>query len=152
MIDANHRVGKSSGEVDEIVEMLDTRVDARDQIVSSQMFETGAPRSVHKVASVAKISDTTNVGVVHVTLKHLCSVGIGEMTFGDDAVRVTGLVGESLNPLRLVSGVWNAQRRLDVDRLRHVREADFGDIVFDPIMLRFDCVYVAQEAMDRIRL
>src|SRR5579871_3695947 len=74
------------------------------------------------------------------------------MTFGDDAMRITGLVSERLKPLRLVDWVWNAQRRLDVDRLRHVREADFGDIVFNPIMLGLDCVYVAQEAVDRIWL
>ena len=89
---------------------------------------------------------------MHVTIKHLCGVRIGKMTFRDDAMRVTGLVGESLKPLRFVDGIWNAERRLDVDRLRHVREADLGDIVFDPIVLRLDRVDVAEEAMDRVRL
>src|SRR5271156_1241619 len=116
------------------------------------MFETRAPRSVHKVASIAEISDASHVGVMHVTIKHLCGVRIRKMTFRDDAMRVTGLVGESLNPLRFVDGIWNAERRLDVDRLRHVREADLGDIVFDPIVLRLDRVDVAEEAMDRGRL
>jgi hypothetical protein len=67
-------------------------------------------------------------------------------------MRVTGLVRESLKPLRLADGVWNAKRRLDVDRFRHVREADFGDIVFNPIVLGLDSVYVTQEAVDRVWL
>ena len=74
------------------------------------------------------------------------------MALGDDAVRITGLVGESLKPLRLVDGVGNAERRLDVDRLRHIREADLGDIVVDPVVLRLQRVDVAEKAVDGVAL
>ena len=74
------------------------------------------------------------------------------MAFGDDAMRVTGLVGESLKPLRLIDGIGHAERRLDVDRLRHIREADLGDIVVDPIVLRLECVDIAKKAVDRVPL
>src|SRR5580658_3598974 len=132
--------------------MLDTRVYARDQIVLPQVFEAGAPGPVHKVASIAEVSDATHVGILHMSIKHLCGVRIGKMAFGDDAMRATGFVGKSLKPLRLIDGVWNAERRLNMNRFRHVREADLGDIVFDPIVLRLESVYVAQEAVDGGRL
>src|SRR5437667_934769 len=111
--------------------------------MSPQEFEASAPGAVHEVAAFAEISDAAHVGVLHVPIQHGFSVRIGKTAFRDDAVRITGLVGESLEPLRLVDWVWSAKRRLDVDRLRYIREADLGDIVFDPIVLRLQRVDIA---------
>src|SRR5208282_3465743 len=73
---------------------------------------------------------------------------MGQVALRDDAVRITGLVSESLKPLRLVDGVGGAKRRLDMDRLRHIREADLGDIVVDPIVLRLQCVDIAEKSVN----
>ena len=122
------------------------------RLCSPQVFEARAPGAVHKVASIAEISDATNVGILHLSIKHLCGVRIGKMAFGDDAMRITGFVGESLKPLRLVYRVRNAERRLNVNRFRHVREADLGDIILDPIVLRLESVDIAEKAVDGGRL
>src|SRR6516164_6782247 len=39
-----------------------------------------------------------------------------------------------------------------LDRLWHVGEADLGDVVLDPVMLRLDGIDIAEEGMDRIGL
>ena len=152
MIDAHQGVRESGGEIEEIVDEPDARVDARHQIMPLQEFEAGAPGAVHEVAAIAEIPDAAHVGVLHVPIEHRLGVGIGQVALRDDAVRITGLVGESLKPLRLVDGVRSAKRRLDVDRLRHIREADLGDIVVDPIVLRLQGVDIAEKSMDGVAL
>ncbi len=136
MIHADHRVRKSGGEVEEIVEVLYTRVDARDQIMSLQVFEARAPGAVDEIAAFSEISNAAHVSVLNLPIKNRVGVGIGQMAFRDNTMRIAGLVGESLEPLRLVDGIRNAKRRLDVHRLRHIREADLGEIVVYPIVLR----------------
>ncbi len=64
--------------------MLDTRVYARDQIVPPQVFEARAPGPVHKVASIAEVSDATHVGILNVSIKHLCGVRIAALTSAQD--------------------------------------------------------------------
>ena len=54
MIDADHRVRESGGKVEEIVEILDARVDARDKIMSLQMLEAGAPGAVDEVTAIRR--------------------------------------------------------------------------------------------------
>ena len=61
-------------------------------------------------------------------------------------------VGEGLEPARLVDGILDAERRLDMDRLGNVGEADLGDVVLDPVMLGLDGVDIAEEGMDGIGL
>ena len=81
-----------------------------------------------------------------------CGVSLGRVAFGDDALRITGPVGESLQPPGLVDRIRNAERSLDVDRLRDIGEADLGDIIVNPVVLGLQCVDVAEKRMDRVGL
>ncbi len=132
--------------------MLDARIDAGDEVVALQETETGTPGGVDEVAPLAEVADAPHVGVLHVPFEHRLGVRVGQVAFGDNAVRIAGPVGESLQPASLVDRIGDAERGLDVDRLRHVGETDLGDIVLDPVVLRLQRVDVAEKAVDRVRL
>ena len=74
------------------------------------------------------------------------------MAFGDDALRIAGLVGEGLQPGGLVHRIRGVDRRLHMDRLGHIGEADLGDVVLDEVVLRLERIGIRQEAMHGIRL
>ena len=61
-------------------------------------------------------------------------------------------VGEGLQPGGLVDRVGRVDRRLHMDRLRHVGEADLGDVVLDEVVLRLQRVGVGQEAVHGVGL
>ena len=89
---------------------------------------------------------------MHVPFQHRLGVRVGEVAFGDDALGIAGRVGEGLQPLGFVHGIGRAERRLDMDRLRHIGEANLRQIIVDPIVLRLQRVDIAEKAMDRVAL
>ena len=124
----------------------------RIEVVPLEELEAGAPGRVDEIAPIAEIADTAYVPIVHVPLEHRLGVGAGEMAFGDDAMRIAGAIGEGLQPFGLVDRIGRAERGLDVDCLWHVREADLGDVVLDPVVLRLERVDIAEEAVHGIGL
>ena len=152
MIDADQDVGESGGEVEQIIEELNARVDAGDEAVALEEFVAGTPSRIDEIAAAAEISDTADVGILHVPFQHRLGVRVGEVAFGDDALGIAGRVGEGLQPLGFVHGIGSAERRLDVDRLRHIGEANLRQIIVDPVVLRLQRVDIAEKAMDRVAL
>ena len=85
--------------------MLNARIDAGDEVVAFEESETGTPGGVDQVTPLAEVAYAAQVGVFHVPLEHLFGVPIGKVAFGDNAMRVAGLVGESLRPPGLVDRI-----------------------------------------------
>ena len=67
------------------VSMQETR------LCALQEFEAGAPGAIDEIAAIAEIPDAAHVRVLHVPFEHRFGVGIGQMAFRDDAVRIADL-------------------------------------------------------------
>ena len=127
-------------------------IDAGDEVVFGEEPEAALPVGIDEIVAGPEVADTADVLVLHVPLDHRLGVGLGEMDLGDNALRVAELVGHFLEPSGLVDRVGRADRRLDVDRLRHVREADLGDVVLDVVLRRLDRVDRPEHRMRRVAL
>ena len=60
MIDADQDVGESGGEVEQIVEELNARVDAGDEVVAREVLEAGPPGGIDEIATLAEIADAAD--------------------------------------------------------------------------------------------
>jgi hypothetical protein len=75
-----------------------------------------------------------------------------QVAFGDDALRVAGLVRKGLQPSGLVDRIGRIDRGLDVYGLDHIGETDLRKIVLDAIALRFQWIGIGQKTVHGIGL
>ena len=64
-------------------------------------------------------------------------------------IKAAGFIGERLDPFRLIDRIRRAERRLDMDSFRHVRETDLANEVFSPSEAEVTKARRIMEAMDQ---
>ena len=133
-------------EVREIGGELDASVDAGDEI-ARRSSRSRAATPIDEIAAFAKIADAAHVRVFQMPVEHRRCVG----TAPDDTPR--RCPGDSRSrrrkpaAIRLRDGIGRIDGRLNVDRLRYIREADLGQIVLDAVTLRLQRIGIRQKAV-----
>ena len=150
VVDAEGDAGIAVGEVGALGHRLEQWVVAADEAVVFEQRVAASPVLVCEVVVVAQVADAAQRGGAGVGGEHLGDCGVCEVGVGDEAVWDADVVGEALQPARLLDGVVRADSGLDVDDLGDVLVACLGGEVLRVVALRLDCVEVAEILVERI--